>query len=131
MPARPLKRRPILLRLAQAWILALIAGSLQPARPAPVRGLHSAIHWLAFAGTTSLLLLLCRNRREEIRAVAATCLMGLSLEYLQHVIYRNAMEWRDVRDDTLAVLAALTLYHLAGVCKAALLPTRSAASPES
>jgi hypothetical protein len=129
MPAPPLKRRHILLRLTQAWILTLIAGSLQPARPAPVRGLHSATHWLAFAGTTFLLLLLCRNRREEIRAVAATCLMGLLLECLQHVIYRNAMEWRDVRDDTLAVFMAFTLYHVAGVCKAALRAARSA--PES
>jgi hypothetical protein len=114
-----MKRAQIILRLAQVWILVLIVGSLQPARPTPVLGLHREIHWLAFAGASFLLLLLSRNRRWEVRNVIATFLLGLSLEYLQHLIYRNAMEWRDVRDDALAIVVAFALYRLAGTYKAA------------
>ena len=104
----------MLRRIAQVWILLLIVGSLNPARPALVVGLHREIHWLAFGGAAFLLLLLSRNRHQEIRSVIAVCLLGLSLEYLQHLIYRNAMEWRDVRDNALAILVALVLYRLTG-----------------
>ena len=110
-----LKREQIILRIAQAWILLLIVGSLQPARPGPLvahLGFHRGVHWLAFAGATLLLLAVSRNRRQEIRSAIAVFLLGLSLEFLQHLIYRNAMEWWDVRDDTLAILAAFALYQL-------------------
>jgi VanZ family protein len=123
------KREQIILRLAQLWILVLIIGSLQPARPAPVVGLHRELHWLAFAGVALLLLLLSRSRRQEIHAVFAACLLGLSLEYLQHFIYRNAMEWHDVRDDSLAIIAAFALYRVAGICKAAFPATRPTPNP--
>jgi hypothetical protein len=104
---------PILIRrIAQAWLLLLVIGSLQPARPGPVHAMHREIHFLAFGGAAFLLLLVTRNRREEIGVVAGACLLGLSLEYLQHLFYGNVMEWWDVRDDTIAVLAALVLYRL-------------------
>jgi hypothetical protein len=125
-PSSTLNRPKIVLRLTQIWILVLIVGSLQPARPAPVVGLHRDIHWLAFAGAAFLLLLVCRNRRWEIRSLIAVCLLGLSLEYLQHLIYRNAMEWRDVRDDALGVIVAFTLYRLASTRIATFLASRSA-----
>ncbi len=117
--------RTFIRRFAQVWFLLVVVGSLQPARPVMLVGLHGAslhrhIHWLAFAGATSLLLLLSRNRRQEIQGVVATFLLGLSLEYLQHFIYRNAMEWYDVRDDALAILAAFTLYRLAAAGKTVL-----------
>ena len=66
-------------------------------------GFHRGVHWLAFAGAALLLLALARNRRQEIGSVIAVFLLGLSLEYLQHLIYGKAMEWWDVRDDTVAV----------------------------
>jgi hypothetical protein len=106
------KRARVILGITQAWLLLLIVGSLQPARLGPGVALHRGIHWLAFAGTAFLLLLLSRNRRQEIRSAIGVFLLGLSLEYLQHLIYRNPMEWRDVRDDTLANLAAFALYQL-------------------
>jgi NhaP-type Na+/H+ or K+/H+ antiporter len=96
-----------------------------------VVGHHRGIHWLAFAGAAVLLLLLSRNRRQEIRSVIGVCLLGLTLEYVQHLIYRNIMEWWDVRDDALAVLAAFMLYRLAGTCGAAFAVTPSAAVPET
>jgi type II secretory pathway component PulK len=53
----------------------------------------------------------CCNRRQQIRSALAVFLLGLSLEYLQHLIYRNPMEWWDVRDDGLAILAAHAIYQ--------------------
>ena len=97
------------------WLLLLIAGSLQPARPEPLVAIHRGIHFLAFAAG-ALLLLLSRNYRQEIRVVIAVFLVGLSLEYLPHLIYHKTMEWYDVRNDALGVLAALAAYRLAGIC---------------
>ena len=108
-----MKRQQIILRLAQLWTLLLVIGSLQPARPGPVTGLHREIHWLAFGCVALLLLLLSNTLRQELRFVFATCLLGLFLEYFQHLIYRNPMEWRDVRDDTCAILAAFALFRVA------------------
>ena len=113
------KRAQMIRRIAQAWILLLIVGSLQPARPGPVVGFHREIHWLVFAGAAFLLLLLSRTRRHELCSVSGTFLLGLSLEYVQHFVYRNNMEWPDVRDDALAILVALALYRLAAKYKAA------------
>jgi hypothetical protein len=87
-------------RIAQAWLLLLVIGSLQPARPGPVHAMHREIHFLAFGGTAFLLLLVTRSRREEMGVVLGGCLLGLSLEYLQHLFYHNVMEWWDVRDWT-------------------------------
>ena len=118
------KRARIILRITQVWLLLLIVGSLQPARLGQGVALHRGIHWLAFAGTAFLLLLLSRNRRQEIRSIIAACLLGLSLEYLQHIIYRKPMEWWDVRDDILSILAAFALYHFTGARNPASAPPR-------
>lgn len=126
-----MKREHIILRLTQIWILFLIVGSLQPVRPRVMAVMHREIHWLAFAAAALLLLHLSRNRRQELRGVIATLLLGLSLEFLQHIIYGNVMEWRDVRDDTLAIASALALYLLAGVSKTFFLSMRSAAVHKS
>ena len=97
--------------VVQVWLILLIVGSLQPARPSLVIAYHRELHWLAFAGAAFLVLLLSRNRRQEIRSAIGAFLLGLSLECVQHLIYRHPMEWRDVRDDTLAILAAFALYQ--------------------
>ena len=122
-----MNRSQIIRRIAQGWLLLLILGSLQPVRPAPFVGLHRGIHILAFAGAAFLLLLISRTRRQQIRGVIAMCLLGLFLESAQHLVYRHPMEWRDVRDDTLAVLAAFALYQSAGIRRAVFAATRCAA----
>ena len=121
-------KREHILRLTQIWILFLIVGSLQPVRPRLVVGLHREAHWLAFATAALLLLLLSRTRRQELHRVIAACLLGLSLECLQHLIYGNTMEWRDVRDDALAITLAFVLYRLSRTCKFAFLPPLHAES---
>jgi hypothetical protein len=94
-----------------------------------VLGLHREIHFLAFAGVAFLLLFLSHSRARQIGALSAAFLLGLSLETLQHLIYRHAMEWRDVSDDTLAIVAAFALFRLARMCKAAFLAGRSTPTP--
>lgn len=109
--------RPVLLALWIVLVAFLIVGSLQPARPAFVHLAHREIHWLGFGGSALLLFCLSRTPRREILGASATVLLGLSLEFLQHLIGRNPIEWRDVSDDALAILAFLALYRLTGAWK--------------
>jgi len=111
--------RPLLRIAALAWFLLLIAGSLQPARPRLVRATHREIHYLAFGGGALLLFCLAQSRRQETLAAAATLMLGVSIETLQHLLYGNAMEWRDISDDGLAILVAFVLYRVAGSWKPA------------
>ena len=120
-PDEPVKHttvsRAVLRVVAKIWLAILIVGSLQPARPGVVSGLHRGIHWLAFAGAALLLFSLSRTRRQEILGAFTIFLLGFSLELLQHLIYRNHLEWRDVADDGLAILLAFALYRLVGARK--------------
>jgi len=104
------------------WLALLIAGSLQPARPGGFHFIHREIHWLAFAGASLLLFLLSRTRTQETLRAIAILLLGFCLEFAQHLIYRNPVEWRDVRDDALAILLAFVLYRLTGSWKPRPLP---------
>ena len=109
---------PLVLRIVtRLWIALLIIGSLQPARPGLVTGVHREIHWLAFAGGALLLFLLSSTRRQQILRAFAIFFLGLSLEFLQHLIYRNPLEWRDIADDGVAILVAFALYRLTGTRK--------------
>jgi TRAP-type uncharacterized transport system fused permease subunit len=106
------------LRIAACvWLALLIVGSLQPARPGIVKGTHRPIHYVAFAGTALLLFPLSRTRRRETLGALAIFFLGVSLELLQHLIYRSNLEWRDVADDALAILLAFALYRLTGAWK--------------
>jgi hypothetical protein len=121
-PDEPVRRAIVsqaVVRIAAwVWIAFLIAGSLQPARPGFVKGLHREIHWVGFAGAAVLLCSLSKTRRREILGASAVFLLGVSLEVLQHLIYRNHLEWRDMGDDGIAVLVAFALYRLTGAWKA-------------
>ena len=114
-----LKRESVIRYMAQAWILMLVVGSLQPARPGPVVAAHRALHFLVFSVATLLLLLASRTRRQKLQSAGFTLLLGLTLEWLQHLIYHNEMEWHDVRDDALATLLVLLLYWLARIFRSA------------
>jgi len=120
-PVEPVRRtavsRAVLRTIAWVWIALLIAGSLQPARPGLVKGLHREIHWVGFAGAALLLFSLSKTRRREILGACAVLILGVLLEVLQRLIYRNHLEWRDIGDDGLAVLLAFALYRLTGAWK--------------
>ena len=109
---------PLVLRIVtRLWIALLIVGSLQPSRPGVVTGHHREIHWVAFAGAAFLLFSVSSTRRQQILRAFAIFILGVSLEFLQHLIYRNRMEWRDIADDGVAILAAFALYRLTGASK--------------
>jgi hypothetical protein len=120
-PAEPVRRsivsRAILRTITWVWIALLIAGSLQPARPGLVKVVHREIHWAGFAGAAVLLFSLSKTRRREILGAGAIFLLGVSLEVLQHLTYRNDLELRDIADDGLAILAAFAVYRLMGAWK--------------
>ena len=101
--------RALLRIVVTVWITLLIVGSLQPARPGIVTGHHRLLHWVAFAGAALLLISLSETRHQEILRAIIVFFMGVSLEVLQHLIYRNPLEWRDIGDDGVAILAAFAL----------------------
>ena len=107
------KRVPFLRWTTQAWLLVLILASLQPKRPPSLAALHREIHWLGFAGAAFLLLLAARNLSQAIQRAGAAFLLGLSLEWFQHLAYHRAFEWLDVSDDACAILAAFAVYWIA------------------
>ena len=74
------------------------------------------LHVVARAASLLLFLLSRTRTQETLRAIAILCL-GFCLEFAQHLIYRNPVEWRDVRDDAIAILLAFTLYRLTGSWK--------------
>jgi hypothetical protein len=105
--------------ITSIWVGALIALSLQPLHPSPTSALHHfhrPFHFVAFALTA---LLFCRYFSTVFRifpavpswliALLTAVLIGLSLEFVQHLIYHNAMEWWDVRDDTIAAVLGVLL----------------------
>jgi hypothetical protein len=104
---------PAVLRtVTSLWLVLLIVGSLQPARPRIVTGVHRQLHWVAFAGAVLLLLSLSRARSQDVLRAFAVFSLGVSLELLQHLIYRNPIEWHDIKDNGVAVFVAFALYRL-------------------
>jgi len=104
---------------AWIWLALLIVGSLQPARPGILRGGHRPIHYVAFAGAALLLLASSYTRRQEILCAVGIFFLGISLEFLQHLIYRNPVEWRDIGDDGFAIVVGFGIYYLTGSWKPA------------
>jgi hypothetical protein len=127
---RTVVSRAMLRTAAKIWLVLLIAGSLQPGRPGIVTGgggIHREIHWVAFGGAALLLFALSQTLRQEILRAGALFFLGLSIEVLQYLVNRNRMEWRDVRDDGIAIVVAFALYRLTGAWK----PTPDLALPNS
>jgi hypothetical protein len=114
---RTARSRVTLRAAAWVWIGLLVLGSLQPSRPSTVKGFHREIHWVAFAGAALLLFALSKTRRQEILRACTVFLLGVSLEIAQRLIYHNHLEWQDIADDGLAIVAAFLLYRLTGAWK--------------
>lgn len=104
------RRKRFIHRIAWAWLLLLIIGSLQPKHPPSWAALHRQMHWLVFAGLTMLLIFIARSLLDAIWRSMGSVLLGVTLECLQHLIYHTEFEWRDAGDDTLATVVAFTVY---------------------
>ena len=133
-PTAPL-RQPSPGRLAAASVCAvllvlLIAGSLcSPAvklylRPALawrvlpwiIRAYqHRILHILGFALPATMLFGLCRTRGAALGGACLLISTGVALEYIQHRLYHNPLEWWDIRDNLTGILIgalAITVYRL-------------------
>ncbi len=122
--------RSILLVIVICWMVLLTAASLSPldrfkaglASYSPHEGVHAnnhhrLLHWMSFGGLAFAFGLLGRNTKQRVLAAGAVAGLGLTIEYLQHVIYSNPLETWDIRDDLWAcsvALAAVLLFAAIG-----------------
>jgi hypothetical protein len=99
---------------ALIWATALLILSLQPMRPGNIHFglLHRLAHFLcfgalAFLGTRGFL----RPGRISLWPASECFIFGLAIEFLQHCQNRMSIEWNDVRDDALGILAFTVLFY--------------------
>jgi hypothetical protein len=97
------------------WAVALVAGSLQPRRPANFHSspAHQVAHFLGF-GLLALLTAVSFGKPGAIGVwpVVWPLFLGIAIEFLEH--WKNLMpvEWYDVREDGIGILAFAALWHL-------------------
>lgn len=125
--------RQMLIRIIPFWVLCVIVGSFLPGptkvaigTTTPVRleaahevqGIaHRSIHFAVFGVTAILFLLVARNGGQEILAVFFALGLGTVLEVLQHLSFGSVLEWWDIRDDAIGVLAAFVLVRGFGLAE--------------
>src|SRR5271165_2874013 len=103
-------------RLAAAiWAAALFAISIQPARPGNIHSgpAHHVAHFLSF-GALAFLAAMGFGFADRISVYPAlgTFLWGGAIEYLQHLQNQMPVEWYDVRDDGVGIIAFMILWHI-------------------
>ncbi|MGH9628409.1 MAG: hypothetical protein ACRD7E_08745 [Bryobacteraceae bacterium] len=98
------------------WILAIIIGSFLPAETKQTIGTqsgmehgwsHRAYHLGAFGLTALLVSLVNRKPSRQVLWCGAVFLLGLSIELTQSAISRLPVEWGDVRDDAIGIIALM------------------------
>lgn len=121
-------RRQLLEQIIPFWLFAVVVGSFLPYEAKRSIGTpdlvfthsltlaesleltpHRLYHLLVFGATALLLMAVARSRAGEVTGATATVLMGVGIEFAQAVVAHYQIEWWDIRDDTLAVLAAYLL----------------------
>jgi hypothetical protein len=114
-------RRSTYRKVTLLWAAALLIASLQPMRPAHFHfsAAHHVAHFLAF-GALALLATVGFSdaRRIALWPATASFLFGFAIEFLQHLQNRNPVEWHDVRDDAIGILAFAALCHMIYWCSA-------------
>ncbi len=99
---------------AITWAVALLIGSLQPMRPAHFHFsiAHHVAHFLGFGALALLAIVGFDNHSSSLWPAAASFLFGFAIEFLQHWQNRMPIEWYDVRDDAVGVLAFAVFCHM-------------------
>ena len=120
--------RSLLRRIAPFWIVAVIAGSFMPYPFKKEMGTtlvlsatngslgdqvtlwHRVVHFLLFASTSAILVLIGRSWLVRVAALIAALSLAFSIEFTQSLIDHYGIEWWDVRDDFIgATLVFLVL----------------------
>ncbi len=71
--------------------------------------LHRPLHLFAFAVACGVATWHARSARMRYALAAAVFLFGVLLEYMQHAIYGNQFEWRDLADNGVGVAIAVAV----------------------
>jgi hypothetical protein len=97
------------------WAAILLIVSLQPRRPANFHSsiAHHVAHLLAFGALAFLATVGFGDaRRIALWPATAAFLFGFAIEFVQHVHNRKSIEWHDVRDNAIGILAFTALCHM-------------------
>lgn len=70
---------------------------------------HSWGHLLAFSAVSFVVARTTHSRSARILLFAASLVLGLAIEYGEHAVYRNSLEWKDVLVDSLGVVCGTLL----------------------
>jgi hypothetical protein len=76
--------------------------------------LHRPLHTIAFATLCGLAIWGLESRETRLLRASAVFVFGFLLETMQHLVYRNAFEWRDCLADGIGVCLALIATELQG-----------------
>jgi hypothetical protein len=99
---------------ALVWATALLIVSLQPIRPGSIDFgmVHRLAHFLCFG---ALAFLATRGfgapDRISLLPASESFIFGFAIEFLQHCLNRMSIEWYDVRDDAVGILAFTALFY--------------------
>jgi hypothetical protein len=97
------------------WAVALLAGSLQPRRPANFHSspAHQVAHFLGF-GLLALLAAVSFGKPGAIGVwpVLSPLFLGVAIEFLEHWKNEMPVEWYDVREDAVGILVFAAIWHL-------------------
>ena len=74
--------------------------------------MHVPGHFLMFMVTAMLLCWSATSVRSRLLRAFGAFLIGFTTEWLQAVIYHNPIEWRDIRTDTLGIIAGFLIVSL-------------------
>jgi hypothetical protein len=70
---------------------------------------HSWGHLLAFSAVSFVVARTTHSRSARILLFAGSLVLGLAIEYGEHKVYGNSLEWKDVLVDSLGVVCGTLL----------------------
>lgn len=114
----PSPNRPLQYASA-AWLILLVVASLWSEAKFALhthRGdnelRHRLLHVVGFGSTALWFLFLSRTGRQQLAFLLGVFCLGLGLELIQCLIYRNTFEWWDLRDDFWGITLAFVLFRI-------------------
>jgi len=84
--------------------LLVFYGAIGPKR---IVAAHRMGHVVAFAIAATVALLVSDSRPRKFQSLMSLLAIAILTETMQHWIYRNPLEWWDIRDDFFGVLVGL------------------------
>src|SRR5579863_3949415 len=97
------------------WATALLIASLQPKRPANFHFsvAHHIAHFLSFGALAFVATVGFGNfGNASLWSALGCCVFGFTIECLQHLQFGMPVEWHDVRDDAIGIIAFVIICHV-------------------